>query len=130
MIGVHLCVCIAIPPIETTAVPTGVPKTGYMIETMVTAIAENIYADVNDQEATAVASNGAICLADLGRRGIAFVALPETPPRNVDWAKEGKWVHWSKVAFEKYFLYKLKRGVSEPIYEKYVLKMLGIKRLQ
>lgn len=35
-------VCVAIPPVETTPVPTGAPKTGYMIETMVTAIVENI----------------------------------------------------------------------------------------
>lgn len=123
-------VCIAIPPIEVTPVPTGVPKTGYMIETMVSAIIENIAADVQSNPITAVATNGAICLADLGHRGIAFVALPETPPRNVDWAKEGKWVHVAKVAFEKYFMYKVKRGLSEPIYEKYILKMLGINRLE
>lgn len=123
-------VCIAIPPVEATPVPTGVPKTGYMIETMVAAIAENIAADLENREVTAVASNGAICLADLGHRGIAFVALPETPPRNVDWAKEGKWVHLAKIAFEKYFLYKVRHGISEPIYEKYILKMLGIERLE
>jgi NADPH-dependent 2,4-dienoyl-CoA reductase/sulfur reductase-like enzyme len=35
-------VCIAIPPVEATAVPTGAPKTGYMIESMVTAIVQNI----------------------------------------------------------------------------------------
>ncbi len=31
-------VCIAIPPVEKTPVATGTPKTGYMIESMVTAI--------------------------------------------------------------------------------------------
>ena len=35
-------VCIAIPPVETTAIPTGTPKTGYMIESMVLATAHNI----------------------------------------------------------------------------------------
>ena len=35
-------VCVAIPPVETTPVPTGAPKTGYMIETMVSAIVHNI----------------------------------------------------------------------------------------
>ncbi|MCB1892832.1 MAG: NAD(P)/FAD-dependent oxidoreductase, partial [Rhodocyclaceae bacterium] len=30
-------VCVAIPPVEATPVPTGAPKTGYMIESMVTA---------------------------------------------------------------------------------------------
>jgi sulfide:quinone oxidoreductase len=35
-------VCVAIPPVEVTPVPTGCPKTGYMIETMVAAVAGNI----------------------------------------------------------------------------------------
>ena len=35
-------VCIAIPPVEVTPVPTGCPKTGFMIESMVTAVAENL----------------------------------------------------------------------------------------
>ena len=39
-------------------------------------------------------------------------------------------MHVAKVGFEKYFLYKMKNGTSEPIYEKYVLKALGIERLE
>jgi NADPH-dependent 2,4-dienoyl-CoA reductase/sulfur reductase-like enzyme len=35
-------VCIAIAPLEQTPLPVGVPKTGYMIESMVTATALNI----------------------------------------------------------------------------------------
>ena len=35
-------VCVAIPPVEPTPVATGAPKTGYMIESMVTATALNI----------------------------------------------------------------------------------------
>jgi sulfide:quinone oxidoreductase len=65
----------------------------------------------------------------MGDTGAAFVALPQIPPRNVTWANKGKWVHVAKVAFEKYFLYKMKNGSSEPVYEKYVLKALGITRL-
>ncbi|MEO8119405.1 MAG: NAD(P)/FAD-dependent oxidoreductase, partial [Rhodoferax sp.] len=71
----------------------------------------------------------AICLADMGDTGAAFVALPQIPPRNVNWFKKGKWVHLAKIAFEKYFMRKIKSGNSEPIYEKYVLKLLGIVRL-
>ncbi|HEX2530847.1 MAG TPA: FAD-dependent oxidoreductase [Burkholderiaceae bacterium] len=122
-------VCIAIPPVEVTPVPTGAPKTGYMIETMVAAIVKNIAAELANQPATAKGSWNAICLADLGDTGIAFAALPQIPPRNVNWFKKGKWVHVAKVAFEKYFMYKMKNGTSEPIYEKYVLKSLGIERL-
>ena len=123
-------VCVAIPPVEVTPVPTGAPKTGYMIETMVTAIVHNIAADLAGQSATAKASWNAICLADMGDTGAAFVALPQIPPRNVNWFKKGKWVHMAKVGFEKYFLYKMKNGTSEPIYEKYLLKALGIERLE
>ncbi|RQO56061.1 pyridine nucleotide-disulfide oxidoreductase [Paucibacter sp. KBW04] len=122
-------VCVAIPPVEVTPVPTGAPKTGYMIETMVSAIVHNIAADLRGAKADTKASWNAICLADMGDTGAAFVALPQIPPRNVNWFKKGKWVHLAKVAFEKYFMYKMKNGTSEPIYEKYVLKSLGIERL-
>ena len=30
----------------------------------------------------------------------------------------------------KYFLYKMRNGTSEPIYEKYILGLLGIERLK
>ena len=122
-------VCVAIPPVEATPVPTGTPKTGYMIETMVTATAHNIRAVMDGKEPDQKATWNAVCLADFGDTGAAFVALPQIPPRNVNWFKEGKWVHLAKVAFEKYFLRKMKKGTTEPIYEKYVLGVLGIKKL-
>lgn len=122
-------VCVAIPPVEVTPVPTGAPKTGYMIETMVTAIAQNIAADMAGQPATKIATWNAICLADMGDTGAAFVALPQIPPRNTNWFAKGRWVHVGKVLFEKYFIRKMKSGNIEPIYEKYVLKILGIGRL-
>ncbi|MBP5991944.1 NAD(P)/FAD-dependent oxidoreductase [Piscinibacter sp.] len=122
-------VCVAIPPVEVTPVPSGAPKTGYMIETMVTAIAHNIAAELAGQPATAKGTWNAICLADMGDTGAAFVALPQIPPRNVNWFKKGKWVHYAKIAFEKYFMRKMKTGNSDPVYEKYVLKALGIVRL-
>ncbi|MES9882816.1 MAG: FAD/NAD(P)-binding oxidoreductase [Sedimenticola sp.] len=123
-------VCIAIPPVEATAVPTGAPKTGYMIESMVTAIVHNIADELAGRELSTNATWNAICLADMGDTGAAFVALPQIPPRNVAWFKKGKWVHMAKIAFEKYFIRKMKRGTSEPIYEKYILKMLGIGKLK
>ncbi|MDP2771830.1 MAG: FAD/NAD(P)-binding oxidoreductase [Giesbergeria sp.] len=123
-------VCVAIPPVEVTPVPTGAPKTGYMIESMITAIVHNIAADLEGKPADAKGTWNAICLADMGDTGAAFVALPQIPPRNVNWFKKGKWVHLAKVAFEKYFMYKMKNGTSEPLYEKHVLKALGIERLE
>ncbi len=123
-------VCVAIPPVGPTPVPVGVPKTGYMIESMVTATAHNIANLLNGKQPEREATWNAICLADFGDSGAAFVALPQIPPRNVNWFSEGWWVHLAKVAFEKYFLRKIKKGTSEPIYEKYVLKALGITKLK
>ena len=123
-------VCVAIPPVEPTPVATGTPKTGYMIESMVSAVAHNIAEEVAGRQPSAEATWNAICLADMGDDGIAFVALPQIPPRNVTWAKSGKWVHYAKVAFEKYFLHKVKSGGTEPVYERYVLKLLGITQLK
>ena len=123
-------VCVAIPPVEVTPVPTGAPKTGYMIESMVSAIVHNIAAELDGRPASAKGTWNAICLADMGDTGAAFVALPQIPPRNVNWNRKGKWVHLAKIGFEKYFLHKMKTGHSEPVYEKYMLKALGILRLE
>ncbi len=123
-------VCVAIPPVEATPVPTGAPKTGYMIETMVRATAHNIRAVLDGKAPDQKATWNAICLADFGDTGAAFVALPQIPPRNVNWFKEGKWVHLAKIAFEKYFLRKMKKGTTEPLYEKYVLGVMGLKKLK
>ena len=123
-------VCIAIPPVEATPVPTGTPKTGYMIESMITAIVHNIADELKGNAPSATATWNAICLADMGDTGAAFVAIPQIPPRNVAWFKKGKWVHLTKIAFEKYFIRKMKKGSSEPLYEKYILKMLGLKKLK
>ncbi|MBT8118582.1 MAG: NAD(P)/FAD-dependent oxidoreductase [Gammaproteobacteria bacterium] len=123
-------VCIAIPPVEPTPVPTGTPKTGYMIESMVTSIVHNIRDELKGATPNTTATWNAICLADMGDTGAAFVAIPQIPPRNVAWFKKGKWVHLAKIAFEKYFIRKMKKGTSEPLYEKYILKLLGIEKLE
>ena len=123
-------VCVAIPPVEVTPIPTGTPKTGFMIESMVTATAKNIRAVLDGRTPTEKATWNAVCLADFGDTGAAFVALPQIPPRNVNWFGEGKWVHLAKVGFEKYFMHKLKKGTSETIYEKLVMEALGIMKLK
>lgn len=123
-------VCIAIPPVEPTPVPVGAPKTGYMIESMVTATAHNIASELEGKEPTYVATWNALCLADFGDSGVAFMAKPQIPPRNVTWSSEGKWVHLAKIGFEKYFMRKIRKGISEPFYERLMLKLMGVVRLK
>lgn len=123
-------VCVAIPPVEATPVPVGTPKTGYMIESMSKTTAKNIRMVMDGQQPTEEATWNAICLADFGDRGAAFIAMPQIPPRNTSWFGEGKWVHYAKVGFEKYFMYKMKRGTSETFYEKLVLDTMGIMKMK
>jgi len=123
-------VCVAIPPVEATPVPTGAPKTGYMIESMVNATVHNIREALDGKEPTHKATWNAVCLADFGDTGAAFVALPQIPPRNVSWFSQGKWVHLAKIAFEKFYMRKIKKGTSEHVFEKLVLNALGIMKLK
>ncbi len=117
-------VCIAIPPMGKTPVPVGVPKTGFMIESMVTATAENLGQVLRGKEPTHEATWNAICIADFGDGGVAFIAQPQIPPRNVNWSARGGWVHLAKVGFEKYFLRKIRTGQSETFYENAALGLL------
>ena len=123
-------VCVAIPPVGSSPLPGGVPKTGYMIESMVTATVQNIVELLAGKEPTHTATWNAFCLADFGDRGVAFMALPQIPPRNTNWSGSGKWVHWAKVGFEKYYLRKIKQGKVEPFWEKYALRLMGVQKLK
>jgi sulfide:quinone oxidoreductase len=125
-----LGVCVAIPPVETTPVPTGAPKTGFMIETMATAVVHNVRHAIRGEEPEAVATWNALCLADFGDVGAAFIAAPQMPPRNKQWMSRGKWVHLAKGAFERYFLYKMKRGETDPFYERAARKWMGVEKLK
>lgn len=123
-------VCVALPPVEKTPVPVGTPKTGYMIESMVTATAHNIRNELSGKEPSDVPSLSALCLADLGDSGVAFLAVPQIPPRNTTWSSKGAWVHLAKIGFEKYFMRKVRKGISEPFYERMMLKLMGVVRLK
>jgi len=123
-------VCVAIPPVGPTPLPVGVPKTGYMIESMVTATVQNITEELTGRSPTHKATWNAFCLADFGDRGVAFMALPQIPPRNTNWSGSGKWVHWAKIGFEKYYLRKIKQGKVEPFWEKYAMRLMGVQKLK
>lgn len=117
----------ALDPVEKTPIPVGTPKTGQMNESMALTVAHNIAMDlgaIKGEKASPALS--AICFADMGNTGMAFLADPVIPPRNKGFAIEGRWVHWAKMAFEYYFLMKMRSGIAMPFYEEFSLKFLGI----
>ncbi len=105
-------VAVAIAPKEATPIPTGVPKTGLMTEHMSKVAAHNIAAEILGRELRAlpVSKLDVTCIADLGKSAVFMTAKPALPPREKTYLKKGRWAHFMKVAFERYFLFKLKRG--------------------
>ena len=53
---------------------------------------------------------------------------PATVMSTIGTLIKGSWVHYAKIAFEKYFLRKIRRGESEPFYERFVLEQLNLRK--
>jgi sulfide:quinone oxidoreductase len=117
---------------EQTPIPIGVPKTGQMTEAMGMAVAHNIARELGViKTAPLTPTLEAICMADFGDTGIVFIAAPVLPDavtgkRRSSVAKSGRWVSWMKVAFEKFFLIKMRLGMSVPWFEYWGLRILGL----
>ncbi|MGQ9424496.1 NAD(P)/FAD-dependent oxidoreductase [Gilvimarinus sp. F26214L] len=116
--------CVAVPTVEQTPVPTGAPKTGYMIEAMASAVADNISLVIKGDSPSTQPDLNALCFIDSDDAGIAVVAIPQIPPRTNSWVYRGKSVHQAKIAAERYFLSRIRHGSATPVYERHVLKTL------
>jgi len=105
-------VTMAIAPPEQTPVPTGVPKTGFMTVKMAKTAAATIYSDIKGTPPPPMTELEVVCLLDMGNTAVLLKASPVLPPRQTSFTKKGIWAKWMKVGFEKYFLYKMKHGLS------------------
>jgi sulfide:quinone oxidoreductase len=105
-------VAVAIAPPAVTAVPVGVPKTGHMTEEMAARAATNIAAEVTGSGDFVDGLHlPATCVADAGDVAFYIRADPFLPPRNVAVLRRGARYHYVKVAFERYYLEKIKRDL-------------------
>ncbi len=105
-------VAMAIAPPEQTPVPTGVPKTGFMTVKMAKTAAATIFSDVRGTTPPAEREIDVMCVMDMGNTAAFMKAAPVLPPRQESVTKKGIWAKWLKVGFEKYFLWKMKNGMS------------------
>jgi len=97
-------VAVAIAPPAPTAVPVAVPKTGGMTDLMAQAAAHNIATDILGGLKVDGLTLGASCIADAGDTAFWLRADPFLPPRNRVRHKRGKWAHYLKGAFERYYV--------------------------
>ena len=105
-------VAIAIAPPEQTPVPTGVPKTGFMTEAMAKDTALSIAAEITGKPMPETEPAGALCIMDMGNKAALMKAYPVLPPRREAELKVGIRYKWAKQAFEKYYLWKIRRGLT------------------
>lgn len=101
-------VAVAIAPPAPTPVPVAVPKTGHMTELMAQAAAHNIAAEITGGEKVDGLCLPATCIADAGDTAFYLSADPFLPPRNKVVHRKGRWAHYLKLAFEKYYVARIR----------------------
>ena len=105
-------VAVHVPPVGETAVPCGVPKTGYPSEVMAKTAVANIAADIKGGEHKTMPFSmiHAYCIMDTGNMGMLILGDHMLGSRHLEFIIPGPQAHWAKLAFEKYFLYTRKHG--------------------
>lgn len=106
-------VAMAIAPPEPTPVPVGVPKTGSMTVKMAKVAAATIFAEIEGAPLPSPEELAVICLMDMGNTAALMKAWPLLPPRQESYTRKGVWAKWLKLSFERYFLFKMKHGLSQ-----------------
>lgn len=115
---------------DSTPIPIGLPKSGQMAEAMSIAAAHNIAVELGSLQAPLrTPTLEALCFAEFGDTGIAYIAVPVVPnpvtqKRRYSYAVRGAWVTWVKAAFEEYFLQKLRWGMGVPWFERLGMRFL------
>jgi sulfide:quinone oxidoreductase len=115
---------------EETPIPIGLPKSGQMAEAMSIAVAHNIAVEmVSLQAPLKTPTLEALCFAEFGDTGIAYIAVPVIPSpvtgkRRYSYALQGAWVKMVKLLFEEYFLQKMRWGMGVPWFERLGMRIL------
>jgi sulfide:quinone oxidoreductase len=104
-------VAIAIPPPGVTPVPVAVPKTGHLSEAMARIAARNVAAEFAGGKKMDGLTLPITCIADAGDTAFYLSADPFLPPRNKIVTKRGKWARYMKIAFERYYLAKIRHDL-------------------
>jgi sulfide:quinone oxidoreductase len=104
-------VAVALPPVGSTPVPVGVPKTGHLTEQMARAAAHNIASNLRGGRKVDGLDLSGTCIMDAGDTGYYISAQPFLPPRNRVIHKKGKWSRYLKLAFEKYYLARIRHDL-------------------
>lgn len=76
--------------------PAGERHGAYLVDAMVSAVAQNIRAELDGHAPSFGADWSPVSLADLGASGLAFVAAQEPQAHAADWFERGDWVQMTR----------------------------------
>jgi sulfide:quinone oxidoreductase len=80
----------------------------FSIQKEVETAVGNILANIRGESLSSSIPQRAQWLSDMGDSGAAYLSEPQVPLRNINWMRQGRWVHLAKVDFEKYFVNKVR----------------------
>ncbi len=100
--------CVAQPAAAKSLVPMGAPDSVYSISKASEIVVRNILAQIADEPLLSHVPQRAKWLTDMGNTGAAYLSEPQVPLRDINWMRQGRWVHQAKVDFEKYFVNKIR----------------------
>jgi sulfide:quinone oxidoreductase len=97
-------VCVAHSMVERTPLEVGAPDSVYSIQKEVETAVFNIVESIMGGTMVSNIPQRARWLSDMGETGAAYLSGPQVPLRDINWMRQGRWVHLAKVDFEKYFV--------------------------
>jgi sulfide:quinone oxidoreductase len=100
--------CVAQPAVTKTPVPVGTPDSVYAIQKAGEIVVHNILAHFGDAPLMSHVPQRAKWLNDMGNTGATYLSEPQVPLRDINWMRQGRWVHQAKVDFEKYFVNRIR----------------------
>jgi sulfide:quinone oxidoreductase len=109
--AVGIAAAVAVP--WTTPTPVGIPKTGFPTETQAHVAATNIVAQVKGERPAEHKEFGdiaAICVMDAGNNGVLLLGNKMLGDDKKGILIPGPQNHAMKLAFEKYFIWKMRTG--------------------
>jgi sulfide:quinone oxidoreductase len=101
-------VCAAHGIVDRTPLNVGAPDSVYSIQKEVETAVGNIHAAIHGESLLSNVPQRARWLSDMGDNGAAYLSGPQVPLRDINWMRQGRWVHLAKVDFEKYFVNKVR----------------------
>lgn len=100
--------CVAHGMVDRTPLEVGAPDSVYSIQKETETAVFNIVASLLGESLVSNTPQRARWLSDMGETGAAYLTGPQVPLRDINWMRQGRWVHLAKVDFEKYFINRIR----------------------